>query len=209
MVTSSHTRNPPVSRAVFHVNPKSFRLIFVVADMPIRVLPHGSVAGAVGPSTANATLRVTPRMARFPSTVSSPSPLGLTRVELNDKIGNVCTSKKSALLRCASRSGLWVLIEPTSIEAPTCDLVTSYSSSEITPLMAENCPLTLLIIMCLTLNSAVEWTGSMFQVVVGAAIAFAALISVTPFQLDLIRLNDIRCNKFGGRGSDRSAPAER
>jgi len=26
-------------------------------------------------------------------------------------------------------------------EASTCDLVTSYSSSEITPLMAENCPL--------------------------------------------------------------------
>src|SRR5579862_7517055 len=45
-VTSSPTRNPPVSRVVFHVNPKSFLLIFVVADMPIRVLPHGSVAGA-------------------------------------------------------------------------------------------------------------------------------------------------------------------
>ena len=53
---------------------------------------------------------------------SSPSPLGLTRVELNDKIGNVCTSKKSALLRCASRSGLRVLIEPTSIEAPNNNL---------------------------------------------------------------------------------------
>src|SRR5258708_1493607 len=30
-----------------------------------------------------------------------------------------------------------------------------------------------------------------------------------PFQLDLIRLNDIRFNKYSGRRSDCSAPAER
>src|SRR5258707_15739497 len=51
MVTSSPTRIPPVSSAVFQVKPKSLRLIFVVADTAIRVLPQGSFAGGVGPST--------------------------------------------------------------------------------------------------------------------------------------------------------------
>src|ERR1700720_3634741 len=52
MVISSPTRIPPVSRAVFQVKPKSFRLIFVVAETAIRVLPQGSFDGGVGPSTA-------------------------------------------------------------------------------------------------------------------------------------------------------------
>src|SRR5580692_13144379 len=73
MVTSSPTRMPPVSRAAFQVNPKSLRLIFVVAETATRVLPHGSFAGGVGPSTAKRTLWVTPRMVRSPSTASSPS----------------------------------------------------------------------------------------------------------------------------------------
>src|SRR5208337_799406 len=60
IVTSSPTRMPPVSSAAFHVSPKSLRLIFVVAESPIRVLPQGSLPGAVGPSTLNNTLRVTP-----------------------------------------------------------------------------------------------------------------------------------------------------
>src|SRR5262249_42982969 len=53
MVTSSPTRIPPVSSAAFQVRPKSLRLILVVAANPTRTLPHGSLAGAVGPSTAN------------------------------------------------------------------------------------------------------------------------------------------------------------
>ena len=57
MVTSSPTRMPPVSSAAFHVRPKSLRLIVVTAEIGTRVLPHGSFAGGVGPSTAKLTLR--------------------------------------------------------------------------------------------------------------------------------------------------------
>ena len=39
--------------------PKSLRLIFVTAEIAIRVLPQGSLVGGVGPSTAKWTLRVT------------------------------------------------------------------------------------------------------------------------------------------------------
>src|SRR5690348_18109264 len=60
IVTSSPTRMPPVSNAAFQVRPKSLRLNFVVADKPLRVLPHGSFPGSDGPSTANVTFRVTP-----------------------------------------------------------------------------------------------------------------------------------------------------
>jgi hypothetical protein len=38
-----------------YVSPMSFRLIFVAAEKPIRVLPHGSLPGADAPSTANTT----------------------------------------------------------------------------------------------------------------------------------------------------------
>ena len=55
MWTSSPTRMPPVSRAAFQFRPKSLRLIFVVAERPMRVLPHGSLPGALGPSTLKVT----------------------------------------------------------------------------------------------------------------------------------------------------------
>jgi hypothetical protein len=51
MVTSSPTRTLSASRAAFQLRPKSLRLIFVVAENPTRVLPQGSLAGGVGPST--------------------------------------------------------------------------------------------------------------------------------------------------------------
>ena len=40
--------------------PKSLRLIFVVADAPMRWLPHGSLIGGEGPSTSSTTSLVTP-----------------------------------------------------------------------------------------------------------------------------------------------------
>jgi len=46
----------------------------MVAETATRVLPHGSFAGGVGPSTAKRTLWAMPRMVRSPSTVNSPSP---------------------------------------------------------------------------------------------------------------------------------------
>src|SRR5690349_768667 len=99
MVISSPTRIPPVSRAAFQVKPKSLRLILVLAEIPIRVFPQGSLAGGVGPSTAKRTLRVTPRIVRSPSTDNSPSPATLMPVDLKCKVGNFSTWKKSALFR--------------------------------------------------------------------------------------------------------------
>src|SRR5713101_241464 len=116
MVTSSPTRMPPVSSAAFQVRSNSLRLIFVVADTATRVLPQGSFAGGVGPSTEKSTLRVTPRMVRSPSTASSPSRTRPMRVDLKDSVGNFSTSKKSALFRCASRWASRVSIEAASIE---------------------------------------------------------------------------------------------
>ena len=46
---------PPVSSAAFQVKPKSLRLIFVVADAPIRIFPQGSLPSGVGPSTFSTT----------------------------------------------------------------------------------------------------------------------------------------------------------
>src|ERR1700693_2933223 len=110
MVTSSPTIRPPVSRTGLQVRPKSLRLIFVVADNPTRVLPHGSFIGGVGPSTSKVTLRVTPWMVRPPATCNSPSALRLTWVDLNDRVGYFSTSKKSALFRCVSRCGSRVVM---------------------------------------------------------------------------------------------------
>ena len=62
-----------------------------LAETPIRVLPQGSLAGGVGPSTAKRTLRVTPRIVRSPSTDNSPAPTTLMPVDLKCKVGNFST----------------------------------------------------------------------------------------------------------------------
>src|SRR5436190_1182227 len=64
IVTASPTSRPPASKAAFQVRPKSFRLIRVVAESPIRVFPHGSFCAGLGPSTSKTTFRVTPRIVR-------------------------------------------------------------------------------------------------------------------------------------------------
>ena len=64
-------------------------------------------------------------------------------------------------------------------------------------------PFTFEIIMCLTLNSAAEWAGSMFQVVVaGVAVAADVVVCVVvgifgfaPFPR-WMREETIRCNKY-------------
>src|ERR1044072_5927271 len=97
------------------------------------------------------------------------------RVEANVNEGNFSTSRNSALLKCVSRSGSRVSTDAASIDASTCDLVISSSSMVMTPLPSLKWPLTLVIIICLTLNSTVVWTGSMFQVVVVGCGAFALI----------------------------------
>ena len=59
-MTSSPTRTPPASSAAFHVNPKSFLLMTVLAEAAIRTLPHGSLVAGEILSTSSSTLRVTP-----------------------------------------------------------------------------------------------------------------------------------------------------
>src|SRR5215468_10559 len=87
MVTSSPTRMPPVSSAAFQLNPKSFRLIFVLAETATRVLPQGSLLGGVGPSTAKLTFRVTPWMVSSPSTDNSPSLTIRILLDLKVRVG--------------------------------------------------------------------------------------------------------------------------
>src|SRR5579863_979182 len=86
-------------------------------------------------------------------------------------VGNVSASKKSALLRWASRFSSPVLTVATGISASISERVGSVGSRRSLPLIPENFPFTLEIIMCLTLNSAAEWAGSMFQVVTAAGVA--------------------------------------
>src|SRR5487761_736760 len=124
-------------------------------------------------------------------------------VDWKDSVGNFSTSKKSALLRCVSRWASPVLMEAASIEASTRELVKSVASRSRTPLTFVNCPFTFEIIMCFTLNSAAEWTGSMFHVVVaafGAASAFMSLL-LSGFTFHLMRYTDNRCNRYLGQNN--------
>src|SRR5262249_15277281 len=94
-------------------------------------------------------------------------------VELNKSVGNFSTSRKSGLLRWASRCASLVLIEFASMDTSTRELAKSSATMSTTPVTVENCPFTLEIIICLTLNSAVVWTGSMFHFVTAFCFAFA------------------------------------
>src|SRR5579864_2520615 len=67
-------------------------------------------------------------------------------------------------------------MEAASIEASTREFARSDSSRNKAPETLENWPFTFAIIMCLTLNSAMEWAGSMFQVVVVVEVCTAATV---------------------------------
>src|SRR5579872_214138 len=60
------------------------------------------------------------------------------------------------------------------------DFVGSPSTCLRTPVNLEKCPFTLEIIMCLTLNSAVAWAGSMFQVL-NSGFGIAKVLIWDPF----------------------------
>ena len=85
----------------------------------MRSLPQGSLPGALGPSTAKVTGWVTPCMVSSPVTTFSPAPSETTPVDLKVKVGNFSASKKSALLRCASRWASPVERVDTGISAST------------------------------------------------------------------------------------------
>ena len=65
---SSPTNTPPVSKAVFHPNPKSLRLIAPFNDKPILVFPHGSCNKPLY-SPFNSTGLVTSLIVKSPVTV--------------------------------------------------------------------------------------------------------------------------------------------
>src|SRR6185369_719771 len=169
-----------------------------VASSPMRVLPHGSFVGALGPSTSNTTFRVTPWMFRSPATVSTPFFLE-TRLDLKVSVGNFSTSKKSALFRCPSRCASPVLMVAESSETSTPDFVRSALSSFNVPVTPLNSPFTFEIIMCRTLNSAWEWTGSTFQVVAEVTSAAVAVVILNPPVIQMIVItNRFRkiCHEF-------------
>src|SRR5579863_291019 len=196
MWTSLPTSQPPVSRAAFQFRPKSLRLILPLAEMPMRVLPQGSLFGAVGPSTSNVTGLVTPCTVRSPVTRYSASPLRSTFVDLNVIWGYFSASKKSALFRCPSRCASPVLIVEMSIEASTVDKVESARCSVRVPTRPEKDPFTLEIIMWRTLNSAEEWAGSSFQVVTEAGEKVVVVAIVWLLSQPWMRPQCIRCNNY-------------
>ena len=91
----SETRIPPVSRAAFHVRPKSLRLISATPSKPKRAFPNGSVAV---PEYSNSIVIgfVTSLIVRLPSTDKFSEPESLTDVEENVIFGKLTASKKSA-----------------------------------------------------------------------------------------------------------------
>src|SRR5262249_55431236 len=103
IATSSPTISPPPSNVLLQLMPKSLRSILVAACAPARVLPMGSLTGAVTSETSSTTSLVTPWSVRSPVTLNWPDPAGSIVFDLKVIVGYFATSRKSALFRCSSR----------------------------------------------------------------------------------------------------------
>src|SRR5258706_2760436 len=90
--TSSPTTTPPASVKAFQTSPKSFRLIFAVAETPALTLPQGSLTGGVGPSTSKVTVLLTPRIVKSPVTLNRPAPAAVICFDRNVIDGCFATS---------------------------------------------------------------------------------------------------------------------
>jgi hypothetical protein len=88
---------------------------------------HGSFVGGVGPSRVKTTLRVNPRIARSPSTASSPSRTMLMRSDRKASGGNVSTFQRVSAPQMSARWVSRVSTEAASIEASIWDLSRSDS----------------------------------------------------------------------------------
>jgi hypothetical protein len=193
-----------VSGVAFPVRPKSFRLIFVVADAPTRVSPQGSFVGAAGPFDAKCDAAVDPMNcqvagdARFAiAAISDAARLEPQRREF------LCVEEICALVS-VTLGIVCVSIEETSTDASIFDRLASVPSKRSVPAKFLEWPLTLEVIPCLTLNSSREWTGSVFQ-----ALATAGMVSV----LMENPLTQFRCVRtifvatyLPGRGKTHGAP---
>ncbi len=102
---------------------------------------------------------VTPWIERSPATSKVVSPVFFQEVLLNVMVANCAASKKSGVLRCASRFSLAVLTLPTSITALTVLFSRLSRSTTITPLNWVKRPGTL-VRKWRTAKLTDEWTGS-------------------------------------------------
>src|SRR3954463_1881313 len=98
----SPTTTPAPSPGNSQRRPKSFRLTDVVASMPRRMPPAWLNGGEA--VTAKVTGLVTPCIVKLPVTEYDVPLDLLTLVETKVIAGYLAASKKSALLRCVSRS---------------------------------------------------------------------------------------------------------
>ena len=138
------TSTPPVSRATFHVIPKSSRSISVRAETASFSLPHGSLA-MPSSSTSTVTGLVTPLMVRSPVTVKSV-PLPETTFALAKvMVGYFSISRKSPERRWVSRSATPVSMDAVCIVASAVEDARS-APTVIEPVNSANWPRTLVTI---------------------------------------------------------------
>ena len=80
------------------------------------------------------------------------------------RLASTSTSKKSALRRCASRSGDPVLTEASCTVTSAVEPVGFAASITMVPATSSNAPRTLVTIACRATKPRREWLGSMVQV---------------------------------------------
>ena len=148
-----------------------------MALYPDFVFPHGSDPVPSGVTTSVTGLLV-PRIVRVPAIRHEPSPAGVMPAETNVALGKCSASKKSALLRCASRCSVPVLMDATPISALSVAVRRSSSVTLNEPAMSLKVPRTVENTMCLTAKPMVECVGSMVQLVVGVAMAVMGSLGV-------------------------------
>ena len=111
------------------------------------MLPIGSLIGGVTSETSSTTSFVTPWSVKSPVILYFVSLTFSIFFAANAIVGNLATSRKASLRRCASRFSLAVSIEPASIVAATFAAVGCAASPSTLPLNFANLPRTLLTIM--------------------------------------------------------------
>src|SRR3954452_18371818 len=132
---------------------------------------------------SSGTVRVTPRIVTSASPLNSVSPVRSLNLPLNVIRGCAWTSKKSALRRCSSRTGLPVQIFAASISPSKVDSRHVLQSNSRRPCMSLKSPRTQVTIMCMERNSTSVWPGSSIQAVTTSLAGFhheCDLVHVAP-----------------------------
>src|SRR5450755_1514104 len=161
------TTTPPPGSLSCQATPNSWRSIRVLASNPIRrIVPRFSsptqkgVAHSPRNDTSSGTERVVARIVRSVSARNCVGPTRSVKPPVKVMLGWFSTSKKSALRRCASRSGSPVhsLVASKWPSKRVC--LQSPRSKSSSPRMSLKRPRTQVTIMCRARNSASEWPGS-------------------------------------------------